>query len=195
MRERSADRLRERPCPSMRRRARHIDPALAPRSSSGPAANPAASEAGHMTAPVLSTHRSSSTLTRRGHPHMTDAILWLQRTFCADHTAGIPGPPLLGSGVELRMSHLVLLPAGLAGSRVPRSATEGVQHQIGIREDRGRRTSSVRHAATGASGYLSFGYLLRRVRQLAPWPEQGQRDLLYLPLMEAIERVQEPGAG
>ena len=28
-----------------------------------------------MTAPVLSTHRSSSTLTRRGHPHMTDAII------------------------------------------------------------------------------------------------------------------------
>lgn len=36
-------------------------------------------------------------------------------------------------------------------------------------------------------------FLLRAVRQLTQWPEQGQRDVLWLPVTEAIERVQEPG--
>lgn len=36
-------------------------------------------------------------------------------------------------------------------------------------------------------------YLLRTIRQLFDWPEKGRRDLLWLPVMEAIERIQEPG--
>lgn len=36
-------------------------------------------------------------------------------------------------------------------------------------------------------------YLLRAIRQLFDWPEKGRRDLLWLPVMEAIECIQEPG--
>lgn len=36
-------------------------------------------------------------------------------------------------------------------------------------------------------------YLLHATQQLSNWPEKGQRDLLWLPLRQAIGHVQEPG--
>ncbi len=36
-------------------------------------------------------------------------------------------------------------------------------------------------------------YLLKVDRQLKKWPEKGTRELLWLPLPEAIKKIQEPG--
>jgi hypothetical protein len=51
-------------------------------------------------------------------------LLRLERRLRADHFSGIPWPPLPACRVELRMSHLVLLLAGLAIERVRCSPRE-----------------------------------------------------------------------
>src|SRR5262249_14959890 len=53
-------------------------------------------------------------------------LLRLERALRADHASGVPGPPLPDRRVELRMSHFVLLLAGLARSRVHSLQSAGV---------------------------------------------------------------------
>src|SRR5579872_2022051 len=62
-------------------------------------------------------------------------LLRLESAFCADHASGVPRPSLPDRRVELRMSHLVLLLAGLAMKRI-RSSTSG---KGGTRHCRPRR--------------------------------------------------------